>query len=87
MRIQPPAEAQEFVGKYVKLRIKEFEVKSIGKVKQYLLDDPEMEAKLNALSAGVVLLPPGYATTMNHDPFRMNVVIEADGLISRIYMG
>lgn len=87
MRIQPSAEALAFVGQYVKLSVEELVIKPIGKVKRYRLDDPEMEAKLNALSSGVVILPPGYATTMNHDPFRMNVIIEPDGLISRIYMG
>lgn len=87
MRTQPPAEAEAFVGQYVRLRIKEFEVKPIGMVKQYKLDDPEMEAKLMALSSNVVILPPGYATTMNYDPFRLNISVDADGLISRVYMG
>jgi hypothetical protein len=87
MRAEPSDDAKAFVGKTLRLRITEFDYPPIGKVKQYELDDPKMEARLLALAADVRIFPPGTGGTMDFNPFRLNFSIDENGVIDRAYRG
>lgn len=87
MRPEPSDAAKAFVGQTLRLRVTEFDYPPIGMVKQYELDDPEMEAKLRALASSVRIFPPGTGGTTDSKPFRLNFSVDENGVITRAYMG
>jgi hypothetical protein len=87
MRAEPSEAAKAFVGQSLRLRVTEFDYPPIGMVKQYELDDPEMEARLLALASEVRIFPPGSGGTMNFRPFRLNFSVDEHGVITQAYMG
>jgi len=87
MRAEPSDAAKAFVGQVLRLRVTEFDYPPIGMVKQYELDDPEMESRLHALAADVRIFPPGTGGTLNFLPFRLNFIVDENGIITRAYMG
>lgn len=55
---------------------------------RYELDDPEMEAKIRDMfGENVRIFPPGTAGTTDWKPFRTNVHISKDGIITDVRAG
>lgn len=80
------------IGQKVKLKetesvIRMPHLRMSKKVKSYELDDPEMEAKINALGDNIRIFTPGSGGTMDFVSSRVNVYIEIDGTISGISVG
>lgn len=81
------AAARAYVGRTLKLRITEREHPRIGTVKQYHLDDSQMEAELLSLSGDVRIFPPGWGGTMDYQPGRLNFTVDENGVITTAYLG
>lgn len=76
----------ELIGQKVHLDIIERKTKS-GVHTIYEVNDPVMEAKIRAEFSTVRIFPPGTAGTMDIKPFRTNVYIDKDGVITNIKKG
>lgn len=58
-----------------------------AKAMQHLVGQPSGAQDFGAGDAPVRILPPGSAMTMDHRPDRLNVELDADGVITRIWCG
>lgn len=76
----------ELIGQKVHLDITERSSRH-GVQMTYEMNDPVMEAKIRAEFATVRIFPPGTNGTMDAKPFRTNVYIDEDGVITRITNG
>ena len=77
----------ELVGQKVKLKETKRTVHEFEYI-QYELDDPEMEHKITtALGKNVRIFTPGTMGTADYKPYRMNVQINKDGVITGINNG
>ena len=82
--------AQALVGRKVNLKVNEI-VRGEGEnkriYKQYKVDDLKFVDEVNAISQTNRIFPPGTMGTMDYKPYRLNVHINEDGLVTEVNYG
>jgi|TARA_R110000868_G_scaffold224338_6_gene476314 hypothetical protein len=53
----------------------------------YLIGQPASEVDLESLARTVRVINPGQPITMDHSPFRLNLDLDGDGVIVRVWCG
>lgn len=81
---------QKLVGRKVNLIVTEHESKigeKVFKFKQYEVVDPEFENDVNNINSDNRILPPDTGATMDYKPFRLNVYIDEQGIVTQVNNG
>lgn len=82
--------AQKIIGRKVNMTVTAHESKigkDIFKYKQYELNDPDFEKEVNTINPDNRIFPPNTAGTMDYKPFRLNVYINEDGVVTEVRNG
>lgn len=81
---------QYLVGRKVNMTVTEHEYgkgEDKMKYKQYEINDPDFVAEIDAINAENRIFPPGTMGTMDYKMFRLNVYINAEGVVSKVNYG
>lgn len=90
MNMQKNYDNHPLIGQKVNLKTEEHKIKFLDKdltMTSYTLDDPHMQKLIQDTFPDVRIFPPGTMGTADYKPFRVNVNINEQGIITSISNG
>ena len=84
------SDAQKLVGRKVNMIVIDNEEHMGGEVfkyKEYELKDPDFENEVNNINPNNRIFTPNTGGTMDHKPFRLNVYIDENGVVTEVRNG